>query len=87
MNKEQNLIDAARYGKLQEVKDLVSQGADTHANNEGALRWAAETGHLEVVKYLVDQGADVHIINDWVLRLVKNNHNNVIEYLKSIMKY
>ena len=54
MNKEQNLINAVRYDKLQEVKDLVSQGTDIHAKNEEALYWVADNDHLDVVKYLVD---------------------------------
>ena len=81
------LRSAATNNYLDIAKYLVSQDADIHADNEGVLYWAVEYGHLDVVKYLVGQGADVHIINNWTLRLVKNNHNDVIEYLKSIMKY
>jgi ankyrin repeat protein len=47
-----NLLDAVIEGDLDEVKELVEQGADIHARNDDALRCASENGHLDVVKFL-----------------------------------
>lgn len=46
------LIKAAKNGDLNQVKTLVSQGADIHARDDYALRWSAYNGHLEVVEFL-----------------------------------
>ena len=43
---------ASKYGHLEVVKYLVSNGANIHAQNDWALILASENGHLEVVKYL-----------------------------------
>lgn len=53
----EQLIGAARVGNLEELRRLVQQGADLHAEDECALRLAASNGHFEVVKYLVEHGA------------------------------
>ena len=59
----QALIDAAKKGDLEQIRDLLAQGADVNANNGGdetALQHAAWNGNLEVVKVLIDNGADVN---------------------------
>ena len=78
-----SLIDAAFWGRLDVVKDLIAKGADIHAENDQALCNAAEGGHLEIVKYLVSNGADVHAENDQVLRdAVKYGRLDVVQYFK-----
>ena len=47
-----NLQEAAETGNLEQVKKLVEDGANIHANNDEALRWASSKGRIEVVKYL-----------------------------------
>jgi len=63
-----NLLEACNRGDIKEVRRLVEQGANIHANDEEALRWAAFRGHLEIVKYLIEKGADVHGQNDLALK-------------------
>ena len=46
------LIEASRTGNLDLIKDLISKGADIHAQDDEALRWASKHGHLEIVNYL-----------------------------------
>ena len=59
----EDLIEAAKRGDLQEVSHLLDKGADVNAkNNEGAsaLFLAALKGHIEIVHALLDKGADVN---------------------------
>ena len=81
---EPKLWEYAKYGHLEVVKYLVSQGADIHANNERALRRACEEGHLDVVKYLVEQGANIHADNEYALHWAsRKGHLEVVKYLVS----
>ena len=64
-----SLHEAARDGCIEEVKSLISKGADVNAMNE---RLAATPLHLaiyfantEVVKLLIANGADVNVKNRW----------------------
>ena len=58
-------IEAAENNQLDELKNLLSQGSDIHADDGEALIFAAIEGHLEVVKLLVlPDIKDVNIIND-----------------------
>ena len=61
-------IGAARNNQLDELKKLLSQGADIHADDDATLRTAAFNGHLEVVKFLITQGANIHANDDEPLR-------------------
>ncbi len=56
------LIFNAKYGNLEDVKHMVSIGANIHIDGE---RLSAENGHLEVIKY---QGADIHVYYNYALR-------------------
>ena len=49
---------------MNSVKDLLSAGADIHAQNDLALRCSAENGHIEVL----DGGADVLAAHNLALR-------------------
>ena len=53
---DKQFIKAAVNNQLDELKILLSQGADIHNDNDNALRWSAWKGHLEVVKFLIAQG-------------------------------
>ena len=76
------LIEAAKIGILSLVKYFLKQGADLHANDEGALRSAARYGHFDIVKYLVEQGANLHVQNEEALRWAASKGRlNVVKYL------
>lgn len=51
------LVTAARVGNLDEVKRLVSEGADPRAYNSLPLINATKEGHHDIVYYLLLQGA------------------------------
>lgn len=54
--------EAARVGKSEMVKYLVSKGADVNARNnagETPLDCAAYNGHIEIAGYLLSEGADI----------------------------
>ena len=70
-NNESLLLEAAKEGEIEIVKEAIKRGADIHANNDEALRWASENGQLEVVKYLVSLGADIHADNDHSINMGK----------------
>ena len=54
------LMGAAMDGELENVKFLIKNGVDIHANEDYALRLASQWGHIEVVKLLINHGADIH---------------------------
>jgi ankyrin repeat protein len=65
-NLEQNSLNerlgfASEGGDLDEVKSLITKGADVNSNYGRALKNASRDGRLETVKYLIEQGADVNI--------------------------
>jgi len=49
---DSKLRNASGKGNWEEVKLLISQGADVHANDDGALKWAKARDRVNVVKYL-----------------------------------
>jgi len=74
----QQFIKAAQSNQIDELKNLLDQGADIHANDDEALKWSAEIGNLKVVKFLVlpdlgsvaiTHGANIHTDDDYALRL------------------
>ena len=73
-------------GNLENVKDLVKQGAKISIDVYAPLRWAALFGHLEVVKYLVEQGSDITIENYLPLSLAaSNNHLEIVNYFRKVL--
>ena len=57
---------ASRYGHLEVVKYLVSQGVNVQRvcyNWLSPVQLASENGHLEVVMYLVSQGASIKCVS------------------------
>ena len=78
----QRFIKAAQNNQIDELKNLLEQGADIHADDDNALRFAACYGYLEIVKLLVAQGANIHADHDEALRIAAyNGHLEVVKFL------
>lgn len=64
LNKQ--LLNAVGRGNVQQIKQLISNGADINARN--AMRYtplmmAAEDGNQEVCEFLINNGADIYARN------------------------
>ncbi|WP_396912397.1 ankyrin repeat domain-containing protein [Mycolicibacterium sp.] len=58
---------AAVDGKLEEVRQLLAEGADVNAREDSGwtpLHFAANQGNLKVTEALLAAGADVNAVND-----------------------
>lgn len=63
---ETPLLKAIKKGDVEQVKNLIAQGADVNCVNafdESALGVAVRDGKVEIVKLLIAAGADVHYKN------------------------
>ena len=62
-DKNHQLVDAVNEGKLEKVKELVSEGANPNFKiDDGStpLHFAAVGNHEEVVEFLLEKGADIN---------------------------
>jgi len=76
-----SLLDAARYGDLEWIKNYHSNGGDITAGDNLALRWAAHDGHLAVVRYCHENGGDITAANNHARReAAENGHLAVVKY-------
>lgn len=82
---DQDLIDAVYSGSLDEVKHLVSVGANVKAGNNRAIRFAAAFGELEIMKFLISVGADITADNNYPVRWAADKgHLEVVKHLVSL---
>jgi ankyrin repeat protein len=58
------LVQAIDNNSLEDVKRLLSEGADVHEDDDRALRFASSGDRAKIVKLLLAHGADVHAEND-----------------------
>ncbi len=79
------LCYAARKGKLNQVQQLLQEGADVNGKGDGgrtALEEAARNGHTGIVKVLLDNGADINGKDDIGITSLtgaaSNGHTSVV---------
>ena len=90
-----DLIQAAAADQLEEVKTLLSNGADVNAKDDlgiTVLAYAAHTGRVEIVQFLLDHGAnpnyrDAHgrtalgLVEEWPYLV--DNYEKIKQVLKN----
>ncbi len=64
-----SIYEAAEEGKIEEVKQLLADGADVNAKTdsylETPLHFAAENGQKEVAQILINKSADINAKAKW----------------------
>ncbi len=76
------VMEAAKKGKVTELIRLKQLGADLHEEQDDALRWASYYGRLDAVKFLVSEQADVNACNGEPLCLASaNGHLQIVRFL------
>lgn len=85
---ETPLLKAIKKGDVEQVKNLIAQGADVNCVNafdESALGVAVREGKLEIVKLLINAGADVNRINTFqesvLMTAVKTGNLEIVKLL------
>jgi ankyrin repeat protein len=83
------LIYATKYGNTNFIEALIRNGLNINfktANCMTPIMIAAEKGYIDVVKLLLFYEADILYINKYQdsfnSLLIKNNHTNIIDFLK-----
>jgi ankyrin repeat protein len=77
-----DLIKYAKFGGLTQVKLLIEQGADIHANGDLPLKHSSCLGNFDIMKYLIENGADIKACDNAVLEKNASIGNlDMIEYL------
>ena len=82
------LVEAVKRDQLDEVKDLVSRGADPKSpvgkDGQNAIQWAAFNGSVDLIEFFVEElgirDHDYYIL--WCALEFK--YSEVMEYLSSI---
>ena len=91
----QHLIEAARAGNCEAIRDLVSAGVDVNVSDKTItgctpIQFAAMGGHLEAVKVLVEPGADCKAAQTYQWKgyghnarawAVRMHHDHVVRWL------
>ena len=66
----EQLVNAAKCGRLDEVKELLQSRADLESRSVDGwyrtpLHWAVRCGHIDVVQFLVEKNAKIETTDDW----------------------
>ncbi|MBN1233299.1 MAG: ankyrin repeat domain-containing protein [Candidatus Coatesbacteria bacterium] len=85
-----DLFEAAEKGKLEKVKEAVSNRIDVNIYNEeknSPLTMACLNGHREIVKIIIENGAEINRINkrgaNALVYACYNEHREIAEFLIS----
>lgn len=85
---ETPLLKAIKKGDVEQVKNLIAQGADVNCVNvfdESALGVAVRDGKVEIIKLLIAAGADVNCINTFqesvLMTAVKTGNLEIVKLL------
>ena len=82
INLNQQLIKASENGDLDNIKYLVENGANIHAQDDYVLRYSSRYGYLDIVKCLVENGANIHTQDDCALRWsIQGGYLDIVKYL------
>ena len=91
-NPDRALIEAARDGNIEAVKQAIANGVDVNAKNRGdatPLHGAAANGHKEIAELLMANGAKINSIyssheeTDSELDFaLSNNHQITTDFLR-----
>lgn len=83
----QSLSAACHKGDLDEVKEIIKQGADIQSFDNKAILSAGYSNRLEIVKYLHEQGADIGARNnDLIGDSIKMGNPEILKYCIDNMK-
>jgi len=87
---EEKLREAACFGDIDGVKELLSHGVNVNAQHEingwTALHWAAKRNHLNIVNLLCNHGADKNIPTNKGEVAAQLTSEGVIKVLLNAMK-
>lgn len=87
---EEKLREAACFGDIEGVKDLLSRGVNVNAQHDingwTALHWAAKRNHLNIVNLLCNHGADKNIPTNKGEVAAQLTSEGVIKVLLNAMK-
>ena len=81
------LLESARIGDLEKVKECLTNGANVNAKSDlthkTALIKALNNNHFEIAKYLVKNGADVNPENGEIplIWASENGHFEIVKFL------
>jgi len=87
---EEKLREAACFGDIDGVKELIAHGVNVNAQHEingwTALHWAAKRNHLNIVNLLCNHGADKNIPTNKGEVAAQLTSEGVIKVLLNAMK-
>lgn len=83
------LSEAVESGNLREVKSLVENGANIHANQDDALVMSLAFGHVKVFEYLLSKYPYAHKGLDYALKQACGgpNNNSTLRIVKMLVDH
>ncbi len=86
---EENFLEAAEYGNINKIKELLTLGIDVNIQNEDgytALIWASYKGYIKIVRALIKAGANVNIQDEnGKTALTYASNNGDIEIIRELI--